>query len=105
PYPYHPERFDYWPQVVCRESVCERCYWEAECSVSEGLGVVSIAVTDKGISRKGRGSDCRFGFNKNSWSLECDKPSDSDKLSYYVRHNKNQTRIPVPLPLPQSRSV
>ncbi|KAG5840032.1 hypothetical protein ANANG_G00212060 [Anguilla anguilla] len=36
PYPDHPERFKYWPQVVCRESVCERCYWEAEFSVSEG---------------------------------------------------------------------
>ncbi|KAG5830233.1 hypothetical protein ANANG_G00307960, partial [Anguilla anguilla] len=36
PYPDHPERFDVWPQVVCRESVCERCYWEAEFSVSEG---------------------------------------------------------------------
>ncbi|KAG5840064.1 hypothetical protein ANANG_G00212850, partial [Anguilla anguilla] len=36
PYPDHPERFECWPQVVCRESVCERCYWEAEFSVSEG---------------------------------------------------------------------
>ncbi|KAJ8332731.1 hypothetical protein SKAU_G00425200, partial [Synaphobranchus kaupii] len=28
PYPDHPERFKSLPQVVCRESVCERCYWE-----------------------------------------------------------------------------
>ncbi|KAG5830288.1 hypothetical protein ANANG_G00308690 [Anguilla anguilla] len=35
PYPDHPERFEYVRQVVCRESVCERCYWEAEFSVSE----------------------------------------------------------------------
>ncbi|KAG5840035.1 hypothetical protein ANANG_G00212230, partial [Anguilla anguilla] len=34
PYPDHPERFEGWPQVVCRESVW-RCYWEAEFSVSE----------------------------------------------------------------------
>ncbi|KAG5840162.1 hypothetical protein ANANG_G00215320, partial [Anguilla anguilla] len=35
PYPDHPERFEHWRQVVCRESVCERCYWEAEFSMSE----------------------------------------------------------------------
>ncbi|KAG5836423.1 hypothetical protein ANANG_G00254550, partial [Anguilla anguilla] len=35
PYPDHPERFEHVPQVVCRECVCERCYWEAECSGPE----------------------------------------------------------------------
>ncbi|XP_064175072.1 NLR family CARD domain-containing protein 3-like isoform X3 [Anguilla rostrata] len=94
PYPDHPERFERVRQVVCRESVCERCYWEAECSVSEE-GVVYIAVTDKGISRKGRGSDCMFGLNKNSWSLSCFKRGHSDKLSYSVWHNKNPTHIPA----------
>ncbi|XP_064169524.1 uncharacterized protein LOC135242401 isoform X9 [Anguilla rostrata] len=103
PYPDHPERFKYWPQVVCRESVCERCYWEAEFSVSERGEGVSIAVTYKGISRKGEGSDCGFGFNKISWSLECSKLSDSDKLSYAVCHNENLTDIPVP-PSPYRRA-
>ncbi|KAJ8358818.1 hypothetical protein SKAU_G00153430 [Synaphobranchus kaupii] len=96
PYPDHPERFEGWPQVVCRESVCERCYWEAECSVSQGGGV-HIAVTYKGISRKGRGSDCGFGFNKHSWSLR------SDGHSYSVWHNKNLTPIPAP-PSPSHRA-
>ncbi|XP_048857288.1 stonustoxin subunit alpha-like [Brienomyrus brachyistius] len=28
-YPDHPERFDGWcPQVLCRESLTGRCYWE-----------------------------------------------------------------------------
>ncbi|KAJ8250102.1 hypothetical protein COCON_G00233180, partial [Conger conger] len=40
PYPDHPERFESEPQVLCRESVCERCYWEAEWSVSEGEGFI-----------------------------------------------------------------
>ncbi|KAL0150653.1 hypothetical protein M9458_054070, partial [Cirrhinus mrigala] len=31
-YPDHPDRFDYWYQVLCRESVCGRCYWELEWS-------------------------------------------------------------------------
>ncbi|XP_035252312.1 stonustoxin subunit beta-like [Anguilla anguilla] len=95
PYPDHPERFESVCQVVCRQGVCERCYWEAEFSVSEG-GWVYIAVTYKGISRKGVGSDCIFGWNKNSWSLECIKHSDSDNLRYSVRHNENPTLIPVP---------
>ncbi|KAJ8250062.1 hypothetical protein COCON_G00232780 [Conger conger] len=88
PYP-HPERFESLPQVLCRESVCEHCYWEAEYSVSEG-GWVSIAVTYKGISRKGGDDDCGFGWNKNSWSLVC------DKHSYSVWHNNNLTPLPAP---------
>ncbi|XP_064157056.1 NACHT, LRR and PYD domains-containing protein 12-like isoform X29 [Anguilla rostrata] len=103
PYPDHPERFEPVPQVVCRESVCERCYWEAEFSVSERWGWVYIAVTDKGISRNGQHSDCAFGENKNSWSLKCFKLSDSHKLSFSVCHNKNQTRIPAP-PSPYRRA-
>ncbi|KAJ8349132.1 hypothetical protein SKAU_G00277210, partial [Synaphobranchus kaupii] len=89
PYPDHPERFESVYQVVCRESVCERCYWEAEWSASKEGGV-HIAVAYKGISRKGQGSDCVFGRNENSWSLECYMMIDS----YSVCHNKNRTRIP-----------
>ncbi|KAI4893805.1 hypothetical protein NFI96_006144, partial [Prochilodus magdalenae] len=48
PYPDHPERFNVYQQVLCRESLTGRCYWEAEWS-----GRVNIAVTYKGISRKG----------------------------------------------------
>ncbi|XP_064175628.1 protein NLRC3-like isoform X2 [Anguilla rostrata] len=96
PYPAHPERFEHRPQVVCRESVCESCYWEAEWSVSE-RGWVCIAVTYEGISRKGGESHCAFGWNKNSWSLEC------DKHSYSVRHNEKQTDLPAP-PSPYRRA-
>ncbi|KAJ8262695.1 hypothetical protein COCON_G00151520, partial [Conger conger] len=96
PYPDHPERFESVCQVLCRESVCERCYWEAECSVSGG-GWVDIAVTYKGIRRKGRDEDCVFGFNKNSWSLWC------RKHSYSVWHNNNRTRLPAP-PSPYHRA-
>ncbi|KAJ8245192.1 hypothetical protein GJAV_G00274120 [Gymnothorax javanicus] len=52
PYPDHPQGLAEW-QVLCRESLCERCYWEAQWSVCEGRGWVDIAVTDKGISRRG----------------------------------------------------
>ncbi|XP_067109834.1 stonustoxin subunit beta-like [Osmerus mordax] len=85
PYPDHPERFDYCPQVLCREGLSGRCYWEAEWS-----GVVHIAVTYKGISRRGWGDDCVLGWNNKSWSLRC------DDNSYYARHNNKRTAIPAP---------
>ncbi|KAI1897021.1 hypothetical protein AGOR_G00100910 [Albula goreensis] len=96
PYPDHPERFDRWLQVLCRESLSGWCcYWEAEWSVPEG-GRVCVAVTYKGISRKGDGADCEFGQNKNSWCLFC------FKRRYFVCHNKNKPYIPAP-PSPYHR--
>ncbi|KAL3067738.1 hypothetical protein OYC64_022056 [Pagothenia borchgrevinki] len=47
--------------------------------------MVHIAVTYRGISRKGIGGDCRFGYNDQSWSLEC-----SDR-GYSVRHKERVT--------------
>ncbi|XP_073704444.1 tripartite motif-containing protein 16-like [Garra rufa] len=84
PYPDHPDRFDYWSQVLCRESVCGRCYWEVKWS-----GEVSISVSYKSISRKGQGNECRFGCNDQSWSLYC---SDSS-CSFW--HSNIQTKLPV----------
>ncbi|KAL0149525.1 hypothetical protein M9458_055052 [Cirrhinus mrigala] len=49
-YPDHPDRFDVY-QVLCRESVCGRCYWEIEWT---GDYHVFISVSYKSISRKGR---------------------------------------------------
>ncbi|XP_049324710.1 NLR family CARD domain-containing protein 3-like isoform X2 [Astyanax mexicanus] len=85
-YPDHPERFDYYPQVLSRERVTGRCYWEAEWS---GRGV-AVALSYKTISRKGDGSNCGFGLYLNSWSLFC-----SD-YSYSVYHNNKRTVLPPP---------
>ncbi|XP_076851521.1 NACHT, LRR and PYD domains-containing protein 3-like isoform X1 [Brachyhypopomus gauderio] len=84
-YPDHPERFDYWFQVMCRESLTGRCYWEVECS-----GDAGIAVTYKGISRKGVSGDCGFGWNIKSWKLRC------YNNRYSVCHNNNCTDISAP---------
>ncbi|XP_046902068.1 protein NLRC3-like isoform X6 [Hypomesus transpacificus] len=86
PYPDHPERFEDYRQVLCREGLSGRCYWEAEWS---GRGV-HIAVTYKGISRRGGGVDCVLGLNNKSWSLEC------HDNKYSAWHNKKSTVIPVP---------
>ncbi|KAL6485291.1 hypothetical protein MHYP_G00073360 [Metynnis hypsauchen] len=83
-YPEHPERFDYWEQVLCGESLTGRCYWECEWS-----GVrAEIAMTYKGISRKGKSFDSRFGWNENSWSLDCSTDT------CCALHNKKGTKIP-----------
>ncbi|XP_049332953.1 NACHT, LRR and PYD domains-containing protein 12-like isoform X6 [Astyanax mexicanus] len=90
-YPDHPERFDWWPQVLSRErvtGVTGRYYWEAEWS-GEGGGA-AVALSYKTINRKGLGSDCEFGGNINSWSLSC-----SDN-SYSVHHNNNRTVLSTP---------
>ncbi len=85
-YPDHPDRFDCWRQVLCRESVSGRCYWELEWSGDYG---VDISVSYKSIRRKGWGNECVFGNNDQSWSLSC-SPS-----SYLFRHNTIQTDLSV----------
>ncbi|XP_044225372.1 NLR family CARD domain-containing protein 3-like [Thunnus albacares] len=82
-YPDHPDRFDYWPQLLCRNDLTGRCYWEVE-----WRGGVNISVTYRGISKKGDSEDCRFGWNNQSWSLYC-----SDVVGYSVRHNNRETSI------------
>ncbi|XP_061086115.1 tripartite motif-containing protein 16-like isoform X2 [Conger conger] len=92
-YPDHPERFDYWNQVLCREGLSGHCYWEAEWSGGDDDGV-EIAVTYKDISRKGEGHDAVLGRNDKSWSLSC------SAFGYSFWHNNESTDIPVP---PSSR--
>uniref|UniRef100_UPI003AAF1CC5 protein NLRC3-like n=1 Tax=Centroberyx gerrardi TaxID=166262 RepID=UPI003AAF1CC5 len=48
PYPDHPERFDRWKQLLCRNGLTGRCYWEVE-----RKGRVSIGMTYRGIRRRG----------------------------------------------------
>uniref|UniRef100_A0A4W5L9L1 B30.2/SPRY domain-containing protein n=1 Tax=Hucho hucho TaxID=62062 RepID=A0A4W5L9L1_9TELE len=87
PYPDHPERFVDCEQVLCREGLTGRCYWEVERS---GRGA-DIGVTYKGISRReGGGEDCVIGCNDKSWSLSC------FYNRYTAWHNDNYTDIDVP---------
>ncbi|KAG5277914.1 hypothetical protein AALO_G00092790 [Alosa alosa] len=89
PYPEHPERFDFtWYQVLCREGLTGRCYWEAEWSGDDGA---EVYMTYKSIQRKGRSDDVLMGRNAKSWNLYC-----SPGLSYSVWHNDKRTDIPAP---------
>ncbi|XP_063053707.1 tripartite motif-containing protein 16-like [Engraulis encrasicolus] len=86
-YPDHPERFDDdWRQVLCREGVSGRCYWEVEWS---GETWVNVSVSYKTISRKGKQDDCWFGENNQSWRLSV-KPRET----WFV-HNKDPTKLPL----------
>ncbi|XP_071260562.1 tripartite motif-containing protein 16-like isoform X1 [Salvelinus alpinus] len=62
PYPGHPDRFSNQYQVLCREGLSGRCYWEVEWT-----GNVFTAVSYKDISRTE--TDGGFGYNNKSWSL------------------------------------
>ncbi|XP_078016720.1 NACHT, LRR and PYD domains-containing protein 3-like isoform X5 [Epinephelus lanceolatus] len=81
-YPDHPDRFDGWPQLLCKTGLTGRCYWEVECR-----GGVYISVSYRGISRRGNRADCVFGRNDQSWSLSCFNGD------YSVWHNNRKTHI------------
>ncbi|XP_700123.5 E3 ubiquitin/ISG15 ligase TRIM25 [Danio rerio] len=81
-YPDHPDRFDCWHQVLCRESVCGRCYWEVEWS-----GSVGISVAYKSIGWKGQGTE--FGYSNQSWCLFC-----SGSICTFV-HKSKHTVLPL----------
>uniref|UniRef100_A0A8C9YGS0 B30.2/SPRY domain-containing protein n=1 Tax=Sander lucioperca TaxID=283035 RepID=A0A8C9YGS0_SANLU len=79
-YPDHPDRFDFCPELLCRNGLTGRSYWEVE-----RRGRVHISVSYRGIRRRGGSEDCWFGGNDQSWSLIC-----SDD-GYSVWHNNRRT--------------
>ncbi|XP_053195774.1 tripartite motif-containing protein 16-like [Scomber japonicus] len=83
-YPHHCDRFTEQRQVLSRESLTGRCYWEVE---KEHHGAI-VAVTYKDISRTG--NESTLGSNDRSWALECDGDE------YKLIHNKVITSISGP---------
>ncbi|KAJ0070587.1 hypothetical protein NL108_016449 [Boleophthalmus pectinirostris] len=94
-YANDPERFSHLRQVLSRESLTGRCYWEVEWS---GLGV-RIGVSYRNIPRKSDSGECGLGNNKKSCALNC------DKTSYSFWHNKIQTQVPGPVSGPVSSRI
>uniref|UniRef100_A0A3B5MSE4 B30.2/SPRY domain-containing protein n=1 Tax=Xiphophorus couchianus TaxID=32473 RepID=A0A3B5MSE4_9TELE len=85
-YSSHPERFTVYHQVLSKESLTGRCYWEVE-----WRGTVYVSVAYKNISRAGSGNDCRFGGNDKSWTLNC------CQNSFKFGHNNISTSISGPV--------
>ncbi|TMS07585.1 Tripartite motif-containing protein 16 [Larimichthys crocea] len=64
--PDHPERFQFWRQVLCREPLAgSPYYWEVEWTGQK----ITIGVAYKEIERKGSDGKSRLGHNALSWSL------------------------------------
>ncbi|XP_039880838.1 NACHT, LRR and PYD domains-containing protein 12-like, partial [Simochromis diagramma] len=82
-YPDHPDRFDHYHQLLCRNGLTGCCYWEVE-----WRGDVYISLSYRRTRRKGRSRDCVFGHNDQSWSLDC-----SDDGPQCVWHNNGQISI------------
>ncbi|XP_014864852.1 PREDICTED: tripartite motif-containing protein 16-like [Poecilia mexicana] len=86
PYDQNSERFTVWTQVLSRESLPERCYWEVEWRGNE----IEVAVAYRSIQR-GSGDECWFGHNDKSWSLRCYKGN------YRIWHNNKSTLVSGPV--------
>ncbi|XP_062296935.1 NACHT, LRR and PYD domains-containing protein 3-like [Scomber scombrus] len=85
-YPDHPERFDQTKQVLCREGLTGRCYWEVEWDAFVNIGVVY-----KSLQRKGWWNTEIDRINK-AWcfTITCSK-------GYTFCHGLKRTFIPVPI--------
>uniref|UniRef100_H3BXT5 B30.2/SPRY domain-containing protein n=1 Tax=Tetraodon nigroviridis TaxID=99883 RepID=H3BXT5_TETNG len=84
PYPDHPDRFQWWPQVLCSNGLTGRSYWEVACE-----GRAFVAVSYPSIRRAGEDGHCEFGENDHSWRLNCYGGR------YSVCHNSTTTSIRV----------
>ncbi|XP_039462976.1 uncharacterized protein LOC116321119 [Oreochromis aureus] len=94
-YPDHTDRFDsQYPQLLCKNGLTGRCYWEVEWKVE-----VQISVSYRRIERKGDSKDCLFGRNDQSWSLFC-----SEVKGYSVVHGSRETYLYPPSSPPSSVS-
>ncbi|XP_029285834.1 tripartite motif-containing protein 16-like [Cottoperca gobio] len=85
-YSRHPDRFIESFQVLSRESLTGRCYWEVEMRGTGG----KVAVAYKDISRAGTWTESAFGFNSKSWVLTYN----NNTCSFW--YNKVQTHISGP---------
>ncbi|XP_019212498.1 tripartite motif-containing protein 16-like [Oreochromis niloticus] len=86
-YSDHPDRFTECSQVLSRQSLTGRCYWEVEW---RGGGVF-VAVAYKNICREESLDECVFGWNDKSWAL-CYYTN-----SFQFWHNNVHTDLSGPL--------
>ncbi|XP_071766653.2 protein NLRC3-like [Centroberyx gerrardi] len=79
-----PEQRSCWRQVLCREGLTGRCYWEVNWT-----GRVLIGASYGETGRIGNDDHCKLGNDEKSWSLGC------TDYTYITRHNRKNTTAPV----------
>ncbi|KAK7886566.1 hypothetical protein WMY93_026187 [Mugilogobius chulae] len=87
PYSEHPDRFDSCRQVLCSTALTERCYWEVAWEERMHNWVIDVAVSYKGIGRKGGSSKSGFGNSDQSWCLKISRGG------YLVNHEDKSTKL------------
>ncbi|XP_034558731.1 tripartite motif-containing protein 16-like [Notolabrus celidotus] len=90
PYPFHPERFTYWNQVLGKETLTGRHYWEVEVKGT----FAHVGVTYKDIKRDNSRfcrNQIRLGYNVNSWSF------DISQSGYTFKHDQAESKVTDPL--------
>ncbi|XP_055766346.1 NACHT, LRR and PYD domains-containing protein 3-like [Salvelinus fontinalis] len=93
-YEDHPDRFDCFPQFLCREGLSgSRYYWEVEMDGYWDGGMTVIGVVYKGLMRNGWRDDRRIGANRMSWCLVC-----SDSGHHFYHAGVSSRSIPGPVP-------
>ncbi|XP_062301305.1 E3 ubiquitin/ISG15 ligase TRIM25-like [Scomber scombrus] len=84
PCPEHPDRFTNVGQVLSKDGLTGRCYWEVERNWR-----VEVAVAYKSLGRSGKFNTYAFGHNDKSWALRFD-------TRYTFIHNNISTAISGP---------
>lgn len=85
-YPNHPDRFESVSQVLCRQGLTQRHYWEVEWRGQW----VDVAVALRGLRRRASSHLCGFGYTDQSWSLYCSEDH------YQAQHDRKSVDIPAP---------
>ncbi|XP_014877342.1 NACHT, LRR and PYD domains-containing protein 12-like isoform X2 [Poecilia latipinna] len=83
-YPDHPERFEYEGQVMCREALTGRHYWEMEWT-----SVINMGVAFKEVKRKGW--DSQLDWSDKTWMLLNDSSN-----GFTFSHGLQRVFIPIP---------
>ncbi|XP_029905624.1 NLR family CARD domain-containing protein 3-like [Myripristis murdjan] len=79
-----PAISDSWRNVLCRDGLIDRCYWEVKWK-----GNVEIGVTYRRVGRRVNSFDCGIGWQDKYWSLRC------HQKNFTVFDNKRGTVIPA----------
>ncbi|XP_076868753.1 E3 ubiquitin/ISG15 ligase TRIM25-like isoform X2 [Brachyhypopomus gauderio] len=82
----HSSSGSVWPQVLCREGLTGRCYWEAQWG---GTGICTVGLIE---GRDDRGAVLKTGFGRDthSWGM------DLFHLSYVFRHGDDNVTVATP---------